>query len=486
MALATLCFGDILVQGATIIDGTGRHGYVADVRIKGSKIADIGALRPGPSDKTVAGHGFVLAPGFIDAHSHADSNLDSLRSQVAQGITTAVVGQDGFNRTPVFEFFKSLETSPRLMNFACFSGHGSARSRVMGDDYRRRATSQELLKMKRLVEKDMKSGALGLSTGLEYDPGHYSTTEELIVLSRVIAKFGGIYISHMRDEGNGLEKSVQELVRIGRQARVHAQISHIKAATAPVWGKAPRILDLLERANRNGVVVTADIYPYSFWQSTVTALTTSRDFTDPAVWEKALRETGGADRVTLTKYSPNKSWEGKTLAVLAQEISKTPAEVIIEIVQSTRDGRGDESVLCEAMTEPDIEAFLRWPQTMLCSDGQGGGTHPRSAGAFPRVLARYVRERKTVSLEDAVRKMTSLPAKTFGLLDRGTIKTGMVADLVLFDPEQIQDNSTAAAPTKPPSGISHVIVNGQIVMVSGVVQSARPGVAVRRSRSGSN
>lgn len=481
LPLAHTTSASILVQGALVIDGSGKPGSIQDVRVYGTEIVQIGKLRPRKGDVLIEGKGLTLAPGFIDAHSHADSALDSLASQVYQGITTAVVGQDGYSQQPIAKFFSILKRSPRIMNFAMFSGHGNLRTHVMGEDYKRLATPREIQRMRELLVRDMKDGALGLSSGLEYDPGHYSNTEELITLAKAIAPYGGMYISHVRDEGGRALDSFRELIRIASEAKVPAQVSHIKVAIADVWGKSGEAVRLMDEARSQGVEISADVYPYSFWQSTITALSVSRDWGNPKVWEKALAEVGGASHVRLTDYSPNPKWKDKTLAEIETETGIPAAELIVKIVAETKDGKGRESVLCEAMSEEDIETFLRWPQTMICSDGRGGGSHPRSAGTFPRVLAKYVRERKILTLPEAVRRMTFLPAERFGLRRRGLVRTGMKADLVLFDAAKIQDLATAENPTRLATGMIHVIVNGKLVLRDGKLTGRRPGVGIKRN-----
>lgn len=463
-----------------MVDGTGLAPVTADVRIHGTQILAIGHLTARRSDTVVSVRGLVVAPGFIDAHSHADEALDKLESQVRQGITTAIVGQDGYNVKPVKDFFTSLDRSGSLLNFAAFYGHGTARSAVMGDDYKREASLTEIGKMKGLVASAMASGALGLSSGLEYDPGHYASTDELIALNKVSAGFGGLYISHVRDEGNGALKSFDELVRICRESQSSGQVSHIKVAMAGVWGKAPEALRLLQNARQAGLAITADVYPYTYWQSSITALTVSRDWENVDMWEQAVKDNGGADRVTLVKYSPDPEWQGKTLKDLARRTGKSVGAVVAEIVAKTQNQRGSESIQCRAMTEEDLTRFVKWPSSMFCSDGTGGGSHPRSAGTFPRIFAEFVRRRHVLSIQEAVCKMTSLPAKTFSLGKRGTIKPGSAADIVVFDPAEIADRADAQHPQKMSVGVRHVLVNGKFVLRNGRLTGLKPGKALRR------
>jgi len=422
--------------------------------------------------------GLVVAPGFIDSHSHADGRIaeePTAISQITQGITTAVVGVDGIGRAPLAEYFPTLARAKPAINFAAFSGHGGIRSRVMGEDYKRAATLPEIGKMRALVEADMKAGALGLSTGLEYDPGYYAETVELIALSEVANK--GLYISHVRDEGNKAFDSFKEVAKIGSQARIRTQISHIKLCTAPVWGKASEARKFL------GKGMTADVYPYTFWQSSISALTSSREWDKREIWVQALDDVGGPKNVRLTTYSANASWVGKTLEELAREQGRDAITIIQEILSTVRgEGKtGEESVAVTAMTESDLQSFIRDPHIMFSSDGSLGGSHPRGAGSFPRVLGRYVRDLKIISLPEAIRKMTHLPASTLGLKNRGLIRKGYTADLVIFDPNTIRDHATAQNPRTLSTGVRHVYVNGIRVLAMGRPTGKHGGQIVRRS-----
>lgn len=352
----------------------------------------------------------------------------------------------------------------------------------MGDGFRRRATVEELERMKALLEADMRAGALGMSSGLEYDPGFYADTHELIELCKVASRFGGIYISHVRDEGNGALESVRELIEIARGAKIPAQISHIKLATAKVWGKADEVLRLIADARESGLDITADVYPYTFWQSTITVLTLERNWNDRGVWTRALRDVGGASNVLLTRYTPNVQWEGKTIAEISRETKRSPEEVIIEIVRKTHgpEGNGEESIVCYAMREDDLRKFIFSPFVMFCSDGMIGGSHPRGAGAFPRFFARYVREQGTLTLQSAIHKATGMPAKRFGLKDRGRIGVGMRADVVVFDASEIKDRANIKNPRALAAGVKHVFVNGVPVLQSGKVTGFRPGRVLLR------
>ena len=445
-----------LIDNATIIDGTGKAGYIADVRISGDKIIAIGNLQIA-GDEVIDGRGLVVAPGFIDAHSHADGALDKLESQLRQGITTAICGQDGGRDIPVRE--QKQRTAKAAIRFEFFSGHGGLREAVMKSQSRK-AAPYEIRRMEALLDEDMRAGALGLSSGLEYDAGFASSTQELIDLARVASRHGGMYISHVRDESHGIFDSINELIRIGKEGRLPAQVSHIKMAVADVWGKADRAVGIIEGARKRGQDVTADVYPYTYWQSTIRVLTTSRDYKSRQVWIDALKDVGGPANVRLSSYSPDATWVGKTLEEISKSTGKDASSLIMEIIDKTAEGKGKESVIVTAMSEPDLVTFIKTPWIMFCSDGSGGGSHPRSAGSFPRILGRYVREQHVVSLEEAVRKMTSLPAWRFKLHDRGLIREGLSADIVVFDPKTIKDMSTPQKPTALAVGMHHVFVRG--------------------------
>lgn len=475
--------GAYLVVGGTVIDGSGSKPYVADIRIASGRIAAIGKLNARAGETTIAAQGLVVSPGFIDAHSHADSRLaddPSAESQIRQGITTAIVGQDGGGATPISQLFGKIARLKPTLNFAAFAGHGAIRRKVLKDDYKRLATPDELRTMRALLGEDMNAGAVGLSSGLEYDPGYYSDTDELVSLCKVVAAFKGMYISHVRDEGNGALRSLQELIEIAKRARVPAQICHTKLGTASVWGKAAEAIRLVNAARRNGIDITADIYPYRFWQSTITVLTLEKNYEDRGVWERALKDVGGPQNVLLSTYSPKAAWQGKTIDQIAKREKRDAIDIIQEIVrETTKPKTGTESIVCTAMQEADIEAFMKAPWVMFGSDGNIGGSHPRGAGAFPRVLAEYVRKRKVLSLESAISKMTSLPAKRFWLSDRGVLRVGAIADVVVFDPKKIQDKATPSRPKEMSVGARDVFVNGKPALLQGKMTGIRSGAILR-------
>jgi N-acyl-D-amino-acid deacylase len=420
----------------------------------------------------------VVAPGFIDIHNHSEEGLASeprATSQVSQGITTLAVGPDGDSPWPIADYLRAREQKPSAVNVLAFVGHATVRERVMGKDFNRAATAREIGLMARLVEQGMREGAFGLSTGLEYDVGHPSTTEEVIELARVASRHRGIYMSHIRDEADEVMGALREAIRIGREAHLPVQISHIKMGTVSVWGRAPQAVALVNSARASGLDVTADCYPYDAWASTITVLVPSRPHDDRAAVHKALADVGGAGNILITSCKAHPDYEGKTLEEVAREHKVQPEEAYTQIVKD-----GGASIVCRSMKESDIREFYRQPWVMVSSDGGIGARHPRGAGTFPRVLGSFVRERRWLSLAEAVRKMTSAPARRLGLTDRGLIRRGMKADLVVFDPQRVIDRSTFKEPQLLSTGVERVLVNGQPVWEHDHTTGRLPGLVIRR------
>ena len=473
-----------LISGGTVIDGTGAKRRQADVRVVGDTITEIGKLRAKPGEQVIQAKGLIVAPGFIDAHSHADGGLltdPDAETQVRQGITTSVVGQDGSSHFPLASWFAELEAKHVALNIASFIGHGTVRSEVTGKEYKRTTTAVEQRRMAELVTQEMQAGGLGLSSGLEYDPGFYSTTDELIACAKAAAKCRGIYISHVRDEGDKAFESFRELITIAEKGGLPAQISHIKLDTSPVWNKAPDVLALMHDAHRRGLDISADVYPYTYWQSTIIVLIPTRDWSDRKAWETGLAEVGGPEHVRLTTYTPDAAWSGKTLAEIAAMTGHDAVTVIQEIVQKTHGegAKGSESVVVTAMMESDLDRFIAAPGIMFCTDGGLHPSHPRGAGSFPRILGEYVRAKHLLTFEEAIRKATSLPAARFGFRDRGKIARGMKADIVLFDSATVQDRATVATPAAAPVGLPTVLINGVVVLENGQITGQHPGAVLR-------
>lgn len=471
--------GSILISGGTLIDGTGAPRRKADVRIAGDRITAIGRLKPAAGERVIDARGMIVAPGFVDIHNHSERGFakePTARTQALQGITTIAVGPDGGSPFPIKDYLEWCEKQPLATNVIAFVGHATVRQRVMGEDFKRKATEAEIAKMAELVEQAMREGAVGLSTGLEYDVGFPSTTEEVIALSRVAAKYKGIYMSHVRDEADDAFTAFKEAIRIGREGGLPVQISHIKLGTVGVWNKAPQAVALINEARKKGQDVTADCYPYDAWSSTITVLVPSRKHDDPAMVKKGLDDVGGGANVLVTSCSAHRDYEGKTLDQIAAAQQKTALDVYIQIVKD-----GGAGVVCKSMTDADIRTFYQAPWVMVSSDGGIGMRHPRGAGTFPRVLGRFVRERNWLSLEEAIRKMTSFPADRLSLADRGRVKPGMKADLVVFRPDEIIDHSTMTQPMIEPTGVAYVLVNGVPIVDAGNVTGARPGKSIRHT-----
>ena len=472
-----------VIVGASVIDGTGRRPFRANVRIEGDRIKRVGLFTPRSGEEIINARGFILAPGFIDIHNHSEQGLDSdtaATTQVSQGVTTLAVGPDGGSPWPVGDYLSRREQKRASVNVLAFVGHATVRYQVLGEDYNRRATEKEIRAMRELVERGMREGAFGLSTGLEYDVGRASSTEEVIELARVAARYGGIYMTHMRDEEEGMFTAVAEAIRIGREAALPVQISHIKMGNRNVWGKSREVIQVINRAKRSGLDITADCYPYTAWASTISILVPSRRHDDAAAVRTALGNVGGADKVLITNCKAHPDYEGKTLEEIARDNGSTPVAVYQQIIKD-----GGAAVVCSSMSEADVEAFYRQPWVMVSSDGGIGSRHPRGAGTFPRVLGRFVRENRWLALTEAVRKMTSMPASRLGLSDRGVIRAGMKADFVLFDPKRVIDRSTFKEPQLLSEGINQVIVNGETVWAAGQTTDARPGVVIRKNGAAS-
>lgn len=467
----------ILIRNAQIIDGSGRPGFVGDLRIRHGKIVKIGKIKPSSKDEVIDAAGMVLAPGFIDIHNHSESGLvreGTAANQVSQGITTVIVGPDGGSPFPLKDYFAEVD-GKAAVNVGAFIGHATLREQVMKDDYVRKATDAEVAKMEKLLEQSMKEGAFGLSSGLEYDVGFSASTEELIALAKIAAKHGGIYMTHMRDEEEGMLDALHEAIRIGREAKLPVQISHIKMGNRNVWGKSSNAIALIEETRNAGLDITADAYPYTAWASTITVLVPSRKHEDRDEIEKGLSNVGGADKVLITSHAANRSYEMRTMADIAASRNISPIDLYVEIVKN-----GGASVVCNSMNEDDVKAFYAQPWVMASSDGGIGSRHPRGTGTFTRVLGKFVRENKWFSLEEAVRKMSAMPAARLGLKDRGLIKKGMKADVILFDPKTVNDNATFAEPQKFSTGVRWVFVNGVKVWGDEKVSGSVPGQILSR------
>lgn len=478
----------LVITNAVLYDGSGGPGVAGGVRVVGGKIVAVGRVVAGPGEEAVDARGLALAPGFIDAHSHHDGELDRLPdalAAVSQGITTIIAGQDGGSHYPLAGWFAELEQAPAAINVASYTGHNTIRDLVLRADFRRHATAEEVGRMRVLLRLELAAGALGLSTGLEYDPGIFSDRGEVLALARTAAEAHGRYISHIRSEDRFFWDAIDEIVTIGRETGMPVQISHVKLAMRPLWGRADSLLALLDAARARGVNVTADIYPYPYWHSTLTVLFPARDYTDRREAELAVTEISTPAGIRLGRYRPEPAFAGKTLAEIAPVLGLDSVSALIELVRRAEQLKAEgydevESVIATSMTEPDIERLIAWPYTTFCTDGALDGAHPRGFGSYPRFLGHYVRERGVLPLGEAVRRASALAADNVGLTGRGRLAVGQAADLVLFDPATVRDRATPADPHATSVGIRAVWVNGTLVYDGEKTTGARPGRVLRR------
>lgn len=503
----------VILEGGTLYDGTGTAPYTADVAVVNDRVVAIGDLATAEAEHRLDVSGLAVAPGFIDIHSHATGSdwaqSDIVRRPLAesylrQGVTTAIGGQDGSSPLPIGDYLAQLEAHPTAINLGLFVGHGTVRAHVMGA-VDRSPSRAELDGMRDHVREAMEAGGFGLSSGLEYTPGAYADTEELVALAREIAPYDGLYISHIRDEGGRLLESVEEVVRIAEEAEVAAQITHHKVVGPDRWGNSTASLELVERARARGLDVTSDVYPYAAASTGLTILFPAwsreggsdalRDrLADPEVRPRIretivqhLNEERGGDPATvvLARCGSDSSLDGMSLADVleAREQQIVTVEAAAELAMELQADGGCRVVL-HSMSEDDVRRIMRHPTTMIASDGgvpePGVGTpHPRSYGTFARVLGHYVRDEDVLSLHEAIHKMTGLPADRLGLEGRGRLQENAVADLVVFDPETVTDRATFAEPHRYASGVVHVFVAGQAVLLDGEITGERPGRVLR-------
>jgi N-acyl-D-amino-acid deacylase len=495
---------DLLLRHGRIVDGTGSPWYRGDVAIRGDTIVAVAPAIEARAARIVDVGGAVIAPGFIDSHTHSRRGIfdePTAPNYVRQGVTTVMEGPDGSSPVPLAPFLAKLDALRKSVNIGSFIGQGSIRAAVIGEADRR-ATAEEIQRMRALVEQGMKDGAFGMTTGLFYVPGTFTPTEEVIELARVAGRFGGIHTSHQRDDASRVIDSVKETIRIGEEGGLPTQITHHKVVGRANWGKSVETLKLVDEARARGVDVTVDQYPYTASSTSVAAallpawaLEGGRGAMLTRLKEPVSRakikvesvamirdERGGGDpkNVQLASCGFDASLAGRTLADVTRQRGLAPtlenaAETTMWIVE-----QGGCQGVFHAMSEEDVVRILRHPATMIASDGEvpifgRASPHPRSYGTFARVLGVYVREKRVLTLEDAVRKMTSFPAARLRLNDRGIIRPGMKADLTVFDPTRVRDTATYPQPHQYADGFSFVIVNGQIVFETGAMTAARPG-----------
>jgi len=495
---------DLVLRNGRIVDGTGSPWYRADIALRGDTIARIAPTIADPAARVVDAGGLIVAPGFIDIHTHARRGIfevPTADNYVRQGVTTLVEGPDGGSAVPLRPFLDKVAGTRITPNFASFIGQGSIRSAVVGED-NRAATPEELERMRGLVRQGMEDGAFGLSSGLFYVPGTFTPIDEVVELAKVAGRMGGIYISHMRNEADGIIDSVRETIAIGERGGLPTQVTHHKVIGKKYWGRSIDTLKLIDEARARGVDATIDQYPYTASSTSIQAALLpawaqegGRDammkrLDDPASREKIKAESariireerGGGDprNVVASSCRFDASLDGKNLAEITARRGlpvtiENAAETAMWIVME-----GGCQAIFHAISEDDLQRILVHPATMIASDGEiptfgQAVPHPRSYGTFVRVLGLYVREKKLLTLETAVQKMSSFPAQRLGLADRGVLRTGLKADLAIFDPARVADTATFEKPHSYAAGVSTVIVNGQIVFQNGAMTSARPG-----------
>jgi len=520
---------DILIENGFVIDGAGNPWFKADVGILGDLVESVGNLRSADARRRINARGLVVAPGFIDIHSHSDFTVlvdPRVESKVRQGVTTEVVGNCGTSAAPMSQEVRAYRerymrepfpSEPRWetmedylnlidergasFNIVALVGHGTVRQNVMGFEMRA-PTDSELRGMKRLVAEAMKDGAWGMSTGLIYPPSCYADTSEIVELARVLPEYGGVYFSHIRGEGETLLDAVKEAIEIGESAGVSVEIAHFKASGRRNWGKTVESLRLIEEARNRGTDVTFDQYPYIASSTGLTALLPHwsqeggverliQRLRDPV---ERLKIADGIEsdvrdwnNVVISSAGKHPQYEGKSLSEIARTEKKDPVDAAFDllIAEETRVG-----VVLFEMDEEDVRRVMSSPYMMVGSDGRAvaprgslgtGKPHPRYYGTFPRVLGHYVRE-KVITLQEAVRKMTSLPAQRLGLRDRGLLREGFKADITIFDPNEIRDEATFTDPHRFPSGIPYVIVNGTLVVDEAAHTGALAGRALRKKK----
>lgn len=475
---------DIIIKNAQVIDGSGEASFVGDVGINADTIAAVGNLSKAVAEIEIDAFGLVLSPGFIDTHSHHDWGMFDKRDLLAltsQGVTTMIVGQDGGSQFPLTRLMSKLDSAPVAINVGSYTGHNTLRRIVLGEKYQREATKEEEGQMKEMLERDLKAGSLGLSTGLEYDPGIYSNQNEVLELANVVARYKGRYISHMRSEDRYFWDALREIINIGKQSAVPVQISHAKLAMKSLWGQSDKVVGILDSARDAGIDITADIYPYPYWQSTMTVLFPERNFKDRQAASFALTELTTPEGVLIGDYSPNPEYVGKTLAEVAVIQKTDPVQTLMDLIEIVEEQEGDESIIATSMTEEDIKRIMKWPYTNICSDGTLEGLHPRGHGSFTKILRHYVREEQTLSLEEAIHKMTKQAALNLNLTRIGEIQPGYFADLVLFDPNTVADQATSKHPHALSVGINRVIVSGIEVLNENGATGQFPGRTIRRA-----
>jgi len=493
---------DVLIRNGRLADGTGNPWFVADVGIRGGRIVAIGKLA-GRAARVIDAEGLVVAPGFIDVHTHAEGDIHTVPTAenfLYDGVTSVITGNCGGSEVNLRAFFGKLRQHGISVNLGTLIGHNSVRRAVMGNE-QRDPTAAEQRRMERLVEQAMRQGAVGFSTGLVYIPGTYAKTEEVVALARVAARHHGVYASHIRSEGDKIFEAIEEAVHISRATGVPVEISHFKVSNKLLWGQSARTIAMVEQARSAGLDVTVDQYPYTASSTNLGVLLPSwalaggqhgllERLRDPSVRRKIaeemrdlIRNRNGRERMDYAVVAScrwDTTLEGKSIAQINQQRGREATleneiETVLEMME-----KGGAAMVYHVMDEADVERILAWPFSMVASDSGvrqfgSGKPHPRGYGTNARVLARYVREKGLLRLEEAVRKMTSLPAQRFRLVDRGLLRPGMWADVVVFDPQAVADRATFEQPHAYSEGFRYVLVNGRVVVAQGRHTGARPG-----------
>ncbi len=498
---------DIVILNGTVYDGSGSEPIVTDIAIKNSEIVAITDLENYTARQEINAEGLAVAPGFIDMHAHLAPimELNSCESHVRQGVTTALGGPDGSSPYPLKPYMDSLMQKGIGMNVAYLVGHNTIRKHIMKLE-NRAPTEEELKAMEAEVDSAMKDGAFGISTGLKYLPGAFSKVDEVIALSKVASNYGGIYTSHLREEGLGLFDAVAEAIKISEEADIPVVLTHHKAIGKPMWGKSSITLAMVDSARSKGLDIKMDQYPYAASYTSISVLIPSwaraggqesfkqrvadpvlKDSIKNAIVFNILNDRGGSDlnRIQFGKVEWAPELEGKTLKYWCEENNLEPstengAELVIKAQLN-----GGAGCVFHAMSEDDVENIMKHPFTMIGSDGRlvkpgMGHPHPRGYGTFPRVLGRYVREKKTLTLSNAIRKMTSMPAESLHLTDRGLLKEGLKADVTIFNPDTVIDKATFENPHQYPEGIAYVIVNGEFAVYDSQFKDVKSGTVLRK------
>jgi len=526
---------NVIIKNGRLVDGTGNPWFEADIGIKNGKVLEIGDLGSEDASRVINAKGLVVSPGFIDIHSHSEYSLlanSKAESKIRQGVTTEVNGNCGDSPAPIEgmtaeaaeeakeynldvdwstldEYLDRLENQGIALNAAQLIGHGTIRTAVMRYE-NRPPTPEELTRMKELVAQAMEDGAFGMSTGLFYLPGCFADTEEVIALCKIVAKYGGIYTSHIRGEGDPLIEAVAEAIEIGEKANIPVEISHHKACGIENWGKVKKTLRMMQEARSRDMDVTCDVYPYTACGTDLVSMIPNwaheggigklrERLNDLRIrerikkemlkglsgWESSVKQSGWR-KIRVIGWKEHKEFEGKTIAEIAELKGVDPFDLTFNLIMK----KENPELIELAMREEDVCTVINHPLSMVGSDGWAlaphgvlgeSKTHPRSYGTYPRILGKYVREEEVLSIEDAIRKMTSLPAQKLGLRDRGILRKEMWADVVVFDPSRVVDEATYEDPHRYPEGIDYVLVNGNMVVDKGKHTGTLPGKVLRLS-----